>query len=44
MSIWKSPRTLEALNAARGNTLVLHLDIVFSDIGDDFLRATMPVE
>jgi 1,4-dihydroxy-2-naphthoyl-CoA hydrolase len=44
MSIWKSQQTLEALNATRDNTLVAHLDIVFSEIGDDFLRATMPVD
>jgi uncharacterized protein (TIGR00369 family) len=44
MSIWKSRQTVEALNAARDNTLHLHLDIIFSEIGDDFLRATMPVD
>jgi 1,4-dihydroxy-2-naphthoyl-CoA hydrolase len=44
MSIWKSLQTLEALNAARENTLIRHLDIVFSEIGDDFVRATMPVD
>jgi uncharacterized protein (TIGR00369 family) len=44
MSIWRSPQTLDALNAASEGTLVRHLDIVFSEIGDDFLRATMPVD
>ena len=44
MSIWKSPQTLDALNSGRANTLIRHLDIVFSEIGDDFLRATMPVD
>ncbi len=44
MTIWKSPLTLEALNAAREGTLIEHLDIVFSELGDDFIRGTMPVD
>jgi 1,4-dihydroxy-2-naphthoyl-CoA hydrolase len=44
LSIWKSLQTLDELNAARENTLIHHLDIVFSEIGDDFIRATMPVD
>src|ERR1700681_2829037 len=44
MSIWRSPQTLDALNAAREGTLIRHFDIVFSEIGDDFVRATMPVD
>ena len=44
MSIWKSPRTLEALNAASEHTAIRHLGIVFSEIGEDYLRATMPVD
>ncbi|MDB6082483.1 MAG: thioesterase superfamily protein [Gammaproteobacteria bacterium] len=44
MSIWRQPTTLDALNAAREGTLIGHLDIVFSEIGDAFLRATMPVD
>jgi 1,4-dihydroxy-2-naphthoyl-CoA hydrolase len=44
VSIWRSPQTLDALNAAREGTLIRHLDIVFSEIGDDFIRATMPVD
>ena len=44
MSIWRSPQTLEELNAANEGTLVRHLGIVFSEIGSDFLRATMPVD
>jgi 1,4-dihydroxy-2-naphthoyl-CoA hydrolase len=35
---------LEALNEERGGTLISHLDIVFTEIGDDFIRATMPVD
>ena len=44
MSIWKTLQTLDGLNAARENTLIRHLDIVFTEIGDDFIRATMPVD
>jgi 1,4-dihydroxy-2-naphthoyl-CoA hydrolase len=44
VSIWRSPQTLEELNAANEGTLVRHLGIVFSEIGGDFLRATMPVD
>ena len=44
MSIWRSLQTLEALNAVNLGTMVQHLDIVFTEIGDDFIRATMPVD
>jgi len=42
--IWKTPTTLEALNASRENTMIRHVDIVFTEIGADFIRATMPVD
>ena len=41
--IWKIKPSLDILNQTSKNTLVEHLDIVFSKIGDDFLEATMPV-
>lgn len=44
MKIWRSPRTLDALNAGSAGSLVHHLGIVFSEIGDDFIRGTMPVD
>jgi 1,4-dihydroxy-2-naphthoyl-CoA hydrolase len=44
MTIWKSPRSVEQLNAARGGTLIEHLGIEFTEIGEDFIRATMPVD
>jgi uncharacterized protein (TIGR00369 family) len=44
LSIWLSPQPLEALNAKSAGTMVRHLEIVFSEIGEDFLRATMPVD
>lgn len=44
MSIWRSPRSLESLNGASADTLVRHLDIVYTEIGEDFIRGTMPVD
>jgi len=44
VSIWRSPQTLEDLNGAGDGTMIRHLGIVFSEIGSDFLRATMPVD
>ncbi len=41
--IWKIKPSLEILNETSKNTLVEHLDIKFTNIGDDFLEATMPV-
>ena len=44
MSIWRSPHTLEELNGTAVGTMTGHLGIVFTEIGDDFVRATMPVD
>jgi 1,4-dihydroxy-2-naphthoyl-CoA hydrolase len=44
VSIWRGLQTLEALNAAHERTMTHGLGIVFTEIGDDFLRATMPVD
>jgi 1,4-dihydroxy-2-naphthoyl-CoA hydrolase len=44
MSIWRNPRSLESLNAASAGTLVRHLEIVYTEIGEDFIRGTMPVD
>ena len=44
MSLWHIPRTLAELNGNTEGTLVGLIGIVFTDIGDDFLRATMPVD
>jgi 1,4-dihydroxy-2-naphthoyl-CoA hydrolase len=43
MSIWRSLQTLDELNLSRG-TLIDHLGIRFTEIGDDFVRGTMPVD
>lgn len=44
MSIWLKPISLEALNASSVNTAVAHLGIEFTEIGDDYLRARLPVD
>jgi 1,4-dihydroxy-2-naphthoyl-CoA hydrolase len=44
MSIWRSLQTLEELNGNRGGTLIENLGILFTEIGDDFVRGTMPVD
>jgi 1,4-dihydroxy-2-naphthoyl-CoA hydrolase len=44
MTMWKSPRSVEQLNAARGGTLIEHLGIQFTEVGEDFIRGTMPVD
>jgi 1,4-dihydroxy-2-naphthoyl-CoA hydrolase len=44
MTIWRSPLTLDDLNAGGDGTLIKHLGILFSEIGPDFVRGTMPVD
>lgn len=44
MSIWHQPFTLEQLLALRNNTLDEYIGIRFVEIGEDFLRATMPID
>ena len=42
-SIWYKPFTLEHLNQTGVGTMVDFLGISFIEIGDDYLKATMPV-
>ena len=42
--IWKQALTLEGINTISQNTLVDHLGIEFIEIGDDYLKAKMPVD
>ncbi len=44
MTFWKKPITLELLTQTSDNTAVSHLGIEFVEIGDDFLRARVPVD
>lgn len=43
MSIWRTRPTIEDLQDRARNTMVEHLGIRLTEIGEDFLRATMPV-
>ena len=42
--IWKRHLTLDELNATSDNTMVTHLGIVYTRLGDDVLEAEMPVD
>ena len=45
MQIWKTQNiALEALQNNSNNTMVQHLGIEFIEIGDDFIKAKMPVD
>lgn len=41
-SIWFKPISLEALNRRSENTMAEFLEITFTEVGHDFLTATMP--
>lgn len=43
MSIWIDGVTIEGLNASGQNTMGEHLEMKFTEIGEDFLKAEMPV-
>ena len=44
MTIWKNSFTLEDLNAIAQKTMVERLGMEFTEIGDDYLKARMPVD
>ena len=44
MRIWKEPITLDLANQRGKNTMVEHLGIEMIEIGDDFMKARMPVD
>ena len=44
MTIWQSLRSVEELNSGRAGTMIEHLGIEFTEISDDFIRGTMPVD
>ena len=44
MAIWKRETDLDALNAIGENSLVAHIGIRFTAIGDNYLEAVMPVD
>lgn len=44
MRIWKQSISTEVLTAVHVNTTVAHLGIEFLEVGDDFIRARVPVD
>ena len=44
MSIWKQTTELSAINASGRGCMVGHLGIRVTEVGDDWLRGTMPVD
>lgn len=43
-SVFRRTRSLEDLNAHSLNTSISHLGIQFIEVGEDFVRGTMPVD
>lgn len=44
MSIWHKPFTVDELNQYQQQTLVTHLGIRYTEVGEDYLMAVMPVD
>src|SRR5574337_1319510 len=44
MTLWKTQTTVDQLNERSKNTLVERLGIEFLEVGDDYLKAKMPVD
>lgn len=44
MKIFKEGVTVEVLNRMSANTMMEHIGIVYTQVGDDFIEATMPVD
>jgi uncharacterized protein (TIGR00369 family) len=44
MRIWKKTISVEGLTTLHRDTAVSHLGIEFLEVGDDFIRARMPVD
>jgi len=44
MNIWKVKPEVKTLNEMSQNTMLSHLSIEFTEIGEDSLKATMPVD
>ena len=44
MPIWKRPISVKLLTVSNAGTAVSHLGIEFLEVGDDFIRARIPVD
>ncbi|MBL8519087.1 MAG: hotdog fold thioesterase [Betaproteobacteria bacterium] len=43
-SLWRAAPTLDQLNASNANTIHVPLGIEFTEIGEDYIKARMPVD
>ncbi len=43
-AIWQRPVTVDGINNWGRVNMMEHLDITFTEVGDDYLKATMPVD
>lgn len=44
MALWKQTIDLDRINSWNSNTLVEHLGMRVTEVGDDYVRGTMPVD
>jgi len=44
MTVWKRPISVERLSLSNANSAVTHLGIEFLEVGEDFIRARVPVD
>lgn len=44
LSIWKTPTTVAEINESFRGTMCEHVGIEVTEVGDDFITATMPVD
>ncbi len=44
MTLWKTKTTLDELKEMSKDTMIEHLGIEYTEIGDDYLKAKMPVD
>lgn len=44
MNIWKQQTTVDAINALCKGTMCEHVGMVITEIGEDYLRGTLPVD
>lgn len=44
MKIWKTETTVEAINTLCQGTMCEHIGLVVTELGDDYLRGTLPVD
>lgn len=42
--IWKVKPEIDIINSVNSNTMVSYLDIEITEVGDDFIKAKMPVD